>query len=472
MRKANPLLSFAYGVELVTGLPGAGKSFVMMLDVLRAIKDERRPVFTNLPIRWRVLKWYLRIVGGVDGPKLAGLAHPLTEGHMRRYLQRVSAYQRERIDAIAEASRKGQRFSHDFFEWSFFQRHGPHVCRATSPQADDANWILPTAFIVIDEVHHWFPADTVGGTTEKRVEPRELLSYLTMLRHHVHRLVVISQSDNQVSVRIRRLVARVTRVVDAGDEKFLWNIRFKSIGVRVIRAETFVAGTEDSKNPDLAGALSVKLYFPRLPFYGYVFRLYDSYTHCGSPRRMLNRLRQARIDAGLTKAGYMEQEAERQAKRAKQAREDARMSRRLIRWSKRLVFVMIFGGAVALGAGLSQKEAGASGPASVAAEPPKWMEITGYGRNQARLGTNVVRVGEVGPNGILLAVDGRSRRALWLRDDAVWRQDRGPFGYRLASASDYAGLVREALYRSGSGASVDVDASVSPGSVGLAEGDD
>ena len=46
-----------FGIISVVGKPGAGKSYYLTKKAIEAVTIHRRPVYTNLPIRWRVM-WH------------------------------------------------------------------------------------------------------------------------------------------------------------------------------------------------------------------------------------------------------------------------------------------------------------------------------------------------------------------------------------------------------------------------------
>lgn len=277
-------------VEIYTGLMGAGKSYCAVREMVRILVEERRPVYTNLPIRWRVMRQYLRNRGGEE---LAALCFPLTEEHFRRFVDRQHKRMQLRERVKLECQAVGQAFRERAFAATWREQAGEDVVRGV-----EANWIDPLAVIIIDEVHHWFPQQT------QAVNKEFLQRYLTMLRHHLHRLVVISQNPMQVDISFRRLASYYVDIRAQAEEKLAWGLRSKHLGVRGIRLERFTADVyDDERARKTVGPLSSSLVFERLPHNRWVFRLYDSFTHVGGVRAMQRRLREVRREAGLSEDG-------------------------------------------------------------------------------------------------------------------------------------------------------------------------
>ena len=88
---------FSTGIELVTGIPGSGKSFHMVERLVDWVLKEQRPVYTNLPLCWRVLRKYLKIKGGEH---CAGLIHELTEERFNTFIHGFGLRQKKISEAI------------------------------------------------------------------------------------------------------------------------------------------------------------------------------------------------------------------------------------------------------------------------------------------------------------------------------------------------------------------------------------
>lgn len=438
--KSNVLARIPTGVEVITGIPGAGKSFVAVDELLRTILEDRRPVFTNLPMVFPVLRRWLEQRGGKP---LAGLIYELDEEHFRAFLVRVTAYQKERNAAKVHAKRAGGVFNAGKFERDFCERHGPHILRRDPASDDTPNWILPTALTIVDEVHHWFSAK--GTAAEKREpEPAELLSYITMLRHHCHRLLVLSQDKMQFTHTIRRLAKLEWRVSSQGEYKLAWGIKFKHLGIGGIRLEKWLPDADTSNVPELRVPRSVAIIFHSAPWHRWKFRLYESYTHAGSPRRMLRMLQESRNAAGLSDGGRLEHELVRDKVRRARKAQESHMSRRLVRYGRRLIILGVIGGAFAIGRAFSPASERLAA-ATATHTPLVWSPVDAYARDYVRIGTDRVRVLETHTNGTLVGVDARLRRAFWVRDGELWVQQHGASAVSAGDPGELLRRIRPAL---------------------------
>lgn len=277
MRKPPP----ETGVELITGLPGSGKSMYAVERLIHMALQERRPVFTNLPLRFRVVSRYMRIVSGDD--RLTRYIRPLTPEHLHAFIKRFNLLRTWRD----ERRNQGLAFGDEFF----IKEHGPNVLGGHS-----ANWIPYTSIMVIDEAHHpeWFPETFKQGTKENPA----ILSYLSMHRHALHWLWLLTQHPMQVSVSVRRQTKKFITCVDASQLPFLFGL---CLPFRLHRVSEFPgAYAMDGKPESFGPPIAAQTVIPALRS-GVVFRLYDSHTHCGSQTKMLRSLEQMRteIEEGL-----------------------------------------------------------------------------------------------------------------------------------------------------------------------------
>lgn len=198
-------------VEIYHGLMGAGKSYMAVREVVRIITEERRPVFTNLPIRWPVMRQFLRNRGGKP---LANMIFPMTEKHFRAFVRRQGERLTYRDEMRAECQQEGRQFRESAFKRRWLEHAGPDIMRGP-----DAQWVAPLSVLVIDEVHHWFPS------TQQQQNKEFLQGYLTMLRHHLQRLVVISQNPMQADISFRRLASTYMEIKQQGEERIAWGDR-------------------------------------------------------------------------------------------------------------------------------------------------------------------------------------------------------------------------------------------------------
>src|SRR6185503_10112402 len=206
------------GVELFFGEPGSGKSFMAVQRAIRVMLEERRPVYTNLPLRWRVFRTYLRKRGG---DVLARLLRPLTEEHFNRFCARAEESRLWKENAKREQPEWQRRRLQE--EW--IKHAGLEIC-----DGEGANWIPAYAVVVIDEAHHWYPNPALKNV--RKPEPPALMSYLTMHRHHLHWVWVLTQADRQISATFKSLVQRVWDIRNRAYDKVAWGIQFRHLGIR------------------------------------------------------------------------------------------------------------------------------------------------------------------------------------------------------------------------------------------------
>lgn len=287
------------GIELLVGEPGAGKSLFAVQRMIQVMREQRRPVYTNLPLRWRVFRAYLRTMGG---EKLADLLRPLSEDHFRRFIERFEGFRAFKDEL--KARDRGIRVREVRERW--LRERGPDTF-----EGDGANWIPPGAVVVIDEVQHWFtnPALKIGNA---KPEPQALMSYLTMHRHLMHWVWFATQRERQISTTIKALAHRIWQIRRRDNDKLVWGIQFKHLGVKALGYRAF----RPEDDPEKDEPHQVFTAFPWLPWNQVYFRLYDSFTHAGSKRQLREGLRQARMHAGLNEKGLLESEVNRMAKKS------------------------------------------------------------------------------------------------------------------------------------------------------------
>jgi zonular occludens toxin Zot len=307
-----------FGLEVINGLMGSGKSFYATDRMLSVMRYQARPVFTNLPFRWPVLRAYLKKKGGES---LANLAYQLNEDHWRDFLERqnqrskfrerykvtrddgIPVFSPQDVEVLENVSRRnGEVFDRARVERQtktfraqvdllWLEHAGPEITRG-----EGANWISPGALIVIDEVQHWHP---MAGQAS---ETPDLLAYLTMLRHHQHWVWVITQDMTRVNINLRKLAHYYWTVWNRAEDRIAWGIRAGHLG---LRAFAYMKQTpEQFEAKSKAGAKPSEFFtiFPWLPHKRVVFRLYDSFTNAGGAGELKKGLDAAREEAGLSVA--------------------------------------------------------------------------------------------------------------------------------------------------------------------------
>lgn len=426
-------------LRFVEGLPGAGKSFMLVRKTLKVIEGERRPVYTNLPIRFRVMRTYLRNRGGEP---MANLIVELTETHWKEFLKRNESKQRFREEYKTECKNNAKPYRETTFERVWIETHGPDVTRPGTGQ--QPNWIDPYSVIIIDEVQHWHTVDA----NVKRTEGPELRAYLTMMRHHLHDVYIASQSSANVPKTIRDLVRQFWKVEALQERKIAWGIRFKHLGLRAIGYRAYSAEQMETMKRDRSGGefgsqpLEGEVVFPTLPHYQYIFRLYRSFTHVESPRRMMEQLRKIHDEAGLT---HMQEQLDSYEKK-----EQTTMIRKAMGFTfKAAILGAMLTAGVMIGTAVTQNNETETG-AEVVADAPGQLDITQpvqwwpeEGKlsavNMKGVVTNEgsVEIGRRFGLGLLRSVDVHGRRAMFTDADSIWVWNLGSARpQRVASRDD------------------------------------
>jgi hypothetical protein len=247
----------------------------MVERLLDWVLRDKRPVYTNLPLCWRVLRKYLEIKGGKE---CANLINELTEERFNKFIEGFGIRQKMIAEAISAGSSRGKAtrdwelLNEGFEEW----------------------WIPAGSIIAIDEAHHWYPNPALSNV--RKLEPPELMTYLTMHRHGQYLIVIATQAERQLSTTIKSLCS--TRyIVKRWDRQPLWEGGFslEFIGFPILRYEEY-QGEED---PEKTKPLKIFTRFPKLPYYQYIFRLYESFTHSGGRREAENAVKKQRLEAGI-----------------------------------------------------------------------------------------------------------------------------------------------------------------------------
>lgn len=430
-------------IILACGLPGAGKSLYGVQVLINAILNERRPVYTNLPIKWRVMRQYLRVVGGSQKyadllyqlwdngrfDPMTGAVRPDHERHQfGAFIHRAKKYAELR-EMMRSQNRNINVSEREIYE-TFVQRWGEHVTRGPA-----ANWIDPHALIIIDEGHHWYAQQT------QQSEPEELRAYLTMHRHHQHSILLLTQDPMQVSISFRRLEAYRWMIRKRGEDKLAWGLKFKHFGLKGLGYAKYTRDQIDGRRPtDELDPVEQFTVFPGLPNMQVYFRLYSSFTHQGSLRRQRRELERARIAAGLDAQGFDLDEPEESEHMTKKKKGFGPF---LVRASKRLAVAVVL---IAIGAVWATREpqiAEVLGATTQSEEPQvEWSEWTGLGRDYIRYGGRRMSPGDEHMGQRLLAFIRREKLAVFSADGYVWLWT---FGDEQPSCMGRVGTVRTAL---------------------------
>ena len=406
------------GIELWTGAPGAGKSFAAMCEVVDALLVDRRPVYTNLPVRWRVLRAWLHRRGG---PELANLIQPLTEEAFGAFLERF--HERHRL--LDDLRAKGIRGAAAVAKWDADTKPV-----TTGP---DLNWIPTGALIVIDEAHHWFPNPALK-IANRKPEPEGLLPYLTMHRHAMHRVMVLTQHDRQISTSWKSLLSQRWTVERLDHKRMAWGLTFAPLGVVALQYRMF-PGEADPENDQPTKCFTV---FPQWPSRRWIWRVYDSFTHAGGARALVAELDGARARA-LGTTG------------AEDAPVKPRTIRKVLRFGVRTaVRAALLGAAFGVGVAIAHRPGEVAEPAPLVEAAPV-PTLRGFRSGVALLeGTADVQTASLGAvvDGYTVGLLDPARRVVVVQRDAdgvlfALRPRSGPI--RLGSLAEVRSVVAESL---------------------------
>ena len=421
-------------VRVIVGTMGGGKSLYCCGRVLKIITEERRPVFTNLPFKFRVLRrWLTR----AHGPEFANLIHPLTRRHFVAFIRRQEQKAQLRAAMRLDADRNGGVFREREFVARWGEQFGEDVV-----SGDDANWIHPASYLILDEVHHWFPMQDQSKPIDpddkkSPAQSKFLQSYLTMCRHHGQNIWAVTQDDMQLDIAFRRLALTFTLCRDRSDDPVLWGLRYGHLGLKSLAAVTVSRG--DWENKDNVDArvrpLSDETVFPGLPHNRWLFRLYESQTHVSSPRQMRRQLAATRAACGITQADDRIRRSQLEARKNRGAARVGFVAKVAV-----LASCSTLVGACAFVAGRSSSPPAPQVEQSQEErELPETLKVAegkslnGFGTDSVMIGADLVKQGGVW-RGLRVEVVDRRDRSVLLNGDGVlwlWRvgSDPEPMGF-------------------------------------------
>lgn len=269
-----------YGVEVIEGLPGSGKSYAAVEKMLRVVLSQKRPCYTNLPLNFSKVRAYLRLKGG---EKCANLIQELKQEHFRKFIARF--VKKAKCRELATTLKTHTDLS--VVDANFDRDNGPDVAIG-----EHANWVPATSLVILDEVHWWFPM------RDQASEPRELLEYLSMHRHVWHWLWVLTQDRGRISISFRKMATKFTTARNISEDRLAWGLRFKHLGISGLGYATYTGDQVENRTLD-SDPLENHVVFPWLPWNRFVFRLYRSFTHLGTADELQAVLARERVVAGV-----------------------------------------------------------------------------------------------------------------------------------------------------------------------------
>ncbi len=270
------------GVIFVEGKPGAGKSFTGTERLIHEITVNKRPVYSNLPVRDRPMRQYLRSKAGDD--RYLKLWTPLTEEHFHAFVARAVRMDTQFAKWKEMVKREGLKvFPRDAFDRWYATEHPEDVPVLSG---DGANWVHTGAVFILDEVHLWTPQ---AGANKND----DLLAYASMHRHYHHLIYLLTQDTMQAAIEWRRQCIEVIRVDDASSIKLWGQVSLAKWGLRNKIARYLHYSWDNyqrSKGSNGREGSPDRCEFRWLPFYPHIFALYDSYGRTGISRRKQHKL--------------------------------------------------------------------------------------------------------------------------------------------------------------------------------------
>lgn len=243
------------GIEIWDGLPGSGKSYSCVDELIRIIIQERRPVYTNLPLRLRVLRKLL-VLRSLN-PATANYIQYLDLDHFTRFIKRNEVW------AKFSEPLKAEGYGYGFIDRKFNEMAG----KATI-SGPDADWIPAGSVLILDEFHRWADQRT------QRIEDPAFMLYATMHRHHMHRIIIATQGAMQVSITWRRNSEELVHHTDKRKLPFLFGIPLPIPAfAREFWPKEYIDQNRAGQKPT-----RVEVFIPSFSG-GLIWRLYDSFTH-------------------------------------------------------------------------------------------------------------------------------------------------------------------------------------------------
>lgn len=371
----------------------------------------RRPVYTNLPMKWRTFRAYLRLVGN---RRLDGLVHLLTRELMVSHCRRFSlrARWRQRCETAGGRGQWGE---------ALFKRirHKPHRQRAAWWSAifacmqgravyygPEANELIPGSLVIADECGWWF------SMKDQASEERALEDFLSMHRHGGFEVWWLCQAAGRISISIRTMAMDYWRVQNARDIRINDWLPLRWLGIQCFQYQRFsgeqVKAGQDKRPEEVA------FRFPQTRRSQLIFRLYHSFSHGGTVDEITQAIAASRRDAGLDDLGETGNEGKQD------------MAPKIAGGALKYTVIGALVAVVLLWASGNLGGGGKSGPAGRGAVPPvaggvvadptqrAIGKFNGAGADYVYVGTSRVRVGERGPAGeSLVSVAPDLSRSVW-----------------------------------------------------------
>lgn len=423
------------GISIVVGVPGSGKSYWAVLRMVDIIIRYERPVWTNIPLNIKRIRAYIRIRAGRKKAYLANFIRPLTRDHFQRFADRLAAIddRAEQImnsggvaatDGVSKLGKFDQTKARELAIEQINAEQGEPII-----EGPGANWIPPLAVTVLDELHKWYPSKSY------RDEPKALLDYLSMHRHIMHRIYVLTQMAMNVSATFRRMAVEFIYCIDKSRIPLFWVIRAP---FRAFFYTTFDASdVKDGEPKHMAQPTFSDIQVPALTA-GIIYQLYRSYSHAGDMQTLTDQMEALKRQmAGDQASPETVRKTDTMALGAKTATD--RLWERLRRWS--LVGLLIAGGWGLGRCSVNMPEPEPVVTAATSADnptpekttspqtPPAWPRLDGITDNGAIINGSLHRTGDTIRDARIIDIDA-TRQAIGLLHNSgalsVWRLGREP----------------------------------------------
>ncbi len=442
-------------LEIMEGLMGAGKSYFAVRRLISTLQEQSRPVYTNLPLKLQVLRKYLR---DRHGEEVANLVHNLTERHWRAFIRRQHKFsefkteceeskpceltdqeQREIFQACQDTYpehpptlqqiQRSERFYINWIIALFDKRHGAPI-----DSGPNANHIPPASIIIIDELQRWHPMMNQSNDPDRQ----NLLSYVTMSRHHAHWIWVLTQDAMNICIDFRRLAHQYWVIWNRTEDEIAGPLRFKHLGFGrfKIRAMGYARFTHEGyaklKSSVVADkrTLAVEAFsiITNLPGSKLFYRFYSSETHLGSRRQLQKKLREGQRRAGITDKTLVQPEPE----------EETLMFKIVKRFYLLLSVLVLVAGGFFVGKQMAEPTVEAKQKAEVITWP-KWTMVSSTPWIAGRPTKIDQPIGET--RATLKYISDDNRALVMLRDDEYWLWNFGSDPILVGAREDVRAAV-------------------------------
>ncbi len=278
-----PLTTGIYGI---VGRPGSGKSLLAVREMKRIVIEERRPVYTSVPIEpikfrawiaWRMAHggrniWSCRKVGN--------LVRTCTRVHFDAFCQRLQRISQTTEHVIIERGGDPNDLAamdvmvHKECVYEAMRRvteqHGEPIVTGRG-----ANWFPPGSCFFLDEIHKWYPS------TNRQEDPA-ILAFTSMHRHLQMCVFVITQRWKNVSLTWRAMSEEVWHAINFSKMPLLGPFRLhKWINIFHFTRWQGIDIDNDTDKPKIGAKPILREYYcPELTG-AREYDVYRSYSHGG-----------------------------------------------------------------------------------------------------------------------------------------------------------------------------------------------